>query len=63
LVGGHGEPRVGVAESFGHDLDGCAGGDEQGGVGVAEAMEADSGHVEAADLSVEQLVDRFGFTG
>ena len=35
LVGGHREAGVGVPESFGHDFDWCAGGDEQAGVGVA----------------------------
>ena len=35
LVGVHGEAWVGVAESFGDDLDRDAGGDEERGVGVA----------------------------
>ena len=35
LVGSHREAGVGVSESFGHDLDWCAGGNEQAGVGMA----------------------------
>ena len=41
LVGGHGEAGVGMAESFGDDLDRCASGDEQAGVGVAQVVEAE----------------------
>jgi hypothetical protein len=54
-----GETGVGVAEPFGHDLDGGAGGDEERCVGVAQSVEADAWHVEAVDLPVEELVDRF----
>jgi hypothetical protein len=37
------ERWVGVAESFGYDFDGDAGGNEQAGVGVAEVVESDVG--------------------
>jgi len=59
LVGGHGEAVVGVTEAFGDDLDGDAGGDEQGGVGVAQVVEPDRRHAGAGDLSGEELADRF----
>jgi len=51
LAGGHGEAGVGVAEALGDDLDGDAGGDEQGGVSVAQVVEPDRGHGESGDLS------------
>ena len=59
LVGGHGEAGVGVAESFGADLDRDAGGDEQSGVGVAQVVEPDRRQAGADDLSSEELADRF----
>lgn len=43
LVGGHREPGGGVAEAFGDDLDGHAGFEEEGGVGVAEVVESYAG--------------------
>ena len=58
LVGGHGEAGEGVAESFGDNLDWCAGGDEQAGVGVAQVVEADAWDVGAGQVSIEQLADR-----
>ena len=42
------------------DLDGCAGGDEQAGVGVAQVVEADAWYVGAGQVPVEELADRFG---
>ena len=39
LVGVNRERRVGVAESFGHDFDGDAGGDKQAGVCVSQVVE------------------------
>lgn len=41
LVGHHRDRRVGVTEPFGHDLDGHAVSQQQGGVGVAEVVEPD----------------------
>jgi hypothetical protein len=38
LVGGHGERRVGVAESFGDDLDRYSVSQQQAGVGVAQVV-------------------------
>jgi len=59
LVGGHGEAGVGVAEAFGDDLDGDAGG-ETGGVGVAQVVESDRGYVESGNLAGEELADCLG---
>jgi hypothetical protein len=59
LVGGHGEAGVGVAESFGHDLDWCARSGEQRGVGVAQIVESDRREIDASELSGEELADRF----
>ena len=56
----HRECRVGVSESFGHDFDRCAGGDEQAGVSVAQIVKANAGDVGASELSVEELADRLG---
>lgn len=41
LVGGHREARVGVTESFGHDLDRCAGGDQERRVHLSLSVEVD----------------------
>ena len=60
MVGGHGEAGVGVAESFGDDLDRCAGGDEQAGVGMAQVVKADAWDVGAGQVPVKELADRFG---
>ena len=60
LVGGHGEAGMAVAESFGDDLDGRAGGDEEPGVGVAQVVEADAWDVGAGEVPVEQLADGLG---
>ena len=50
LAGGHGEAGVGVAEAFGDDLMGAPCSDEQRRVGVAKSVEAEAGHVGAADF-------------
>ena len=60
LVGGHGEAGVGVAEAFGDNLDRCAGGDEQTGVGMAQIVKANAGDVGAGQVPIEELADRFG---
>ena len=49
LVGGHGEPRVGMTEALAHNLDRSTGGDEQAGVGVAKVVESDAGKPAAGD--------------
>ena len=50
----------GVAESFGDDLGGHAGGDEQRGVGVSQVVKSDPPHRRPADHPVEGLRDRPG---
>ena len=55
MVGGHGETWVGVAESFGDDLDRHSGGDEEGCVGVAQVVEPDAREAVFAHLAAEQL--------
>ena len=42
LVRVHGERRMGMSEPFGDHFDRCTGGDEQGGVGVAQVVETDA---------------------
>ena len=59
LVGVNRERRVCVAESFGHDLDGDAGGDEQAGVGVAQVVKPNVRQAGTGDKSAEELTDRF----
>ena len=60
LVGGHGESGGGVAESFGDDVDGDAGFEEQGGVGVAEVVEPDSWQPGAGDELLERVREAVG---
>jgi hypothetical protein len=50
LVGVDRERRVGVAESFGHNLDRDAGGDKQPGMGVAQVVEPDVSRPERSTI-------------
>lgn len=63
LVGGHGEGGGGVSEAFGDDLDGDAGFEEQGGVGVAEVVQSDAGKPGGADLALEGVGDQLRVNG
>jgi hypothetical protein len=58
LVGGHRESWGGVAEPFGDDFDGDACFEEQGGVGVAEVVEPDSGWPGSGDELLERVREK-----
>jgi hypothetical protein len=49
---------MGVAESFGDDLDWCAGGDEQTKVRVTQVVKPDAWDVGTGEVPVEELADR-----
>ena len=63
LVGRHGEARVGVAEPFADDLDRHPLLEQQGGVGVAEVVEAQAGESAAATIRLNVWLNRSGCTG